>query len=49
MEMMLGECGSFARKLGGSWATSTADKRYMFGGSRGSIEGKTNDAQGTPV
>ena len=41
---------SFNQRLGGQWATSTADKRHMFyGGCPGSIEGKTNDATGTPV
>ena len=41
---------SFTQRLGGQWATSTAIKTFMFDqGCPGSIEGKTNDAQGTPV
>ena len=40
---------SFNQQLGGSWAQSTADKHAMFYDSPGSIEGKTNDAFGTPV
>ena len=39
---------SFNRQLGGSWAQSTADKTSVFHNSPGSIEGKTNDANGTP-
>ena len=39
---------SFDQQLGGAWARSTASKRYMFYNSPGSIEGKTNDANGTP-
>ena len=41
---------SFNQRLGGQWATSTAEKTYMFdNGCPGSIEGKTNDADGTPM
>ena len=40
---------SFNVVLGGAWATSTADKMYMFdGGCPGSIAGMTNDQIGTP-
>ena len=39
---------SFNQRLGGQWATSSADQRFMFYGCPGSIEGKTNDAMGTP-
>ena len=47
---MLNGATSFNQRLGGQWATSTADKRCMFNnGCPGSIEGKTNDADGTPV
>ena len=42
-------CGatSFDRQLGGAWATSTADKTWMFRNSPGSIAGNTKDADGT--
>ena len=40
---------SFNQQLGGSWAQSTANKSWMFFNSPGSIEGKTKDANGTPV
>ena len=40
---------SFNRQLGGSWAQSTANKHWMFQESPGSIEGKTKNADGTPV
>ena len=43
------EATSFDQQLGGSWAQSTANKDVMFYKSPGSIEGKTNDAYGTPV
>ena len=39
---------SFDRQLGGAWATSTADKTYMFENSPGTIAGKTKAANGTP-
>ena len=49
MRFMLSGATSFNQRLGGQWATSTADKYYMFNrGCPGSIEGKTNDARGTP-
>ena len=49
MICMLSGATSFNQRLGGQWATSTADKDYMFHrGCPGSIEGKTNDAYGTP-
>jgi len=38
---------SFDRQLGGAWATSTADKHYMFYNSPGTIAGKTKTANGT--
>ena len=38
---------SFDRQLGGAWATSTADKTYMFRNSPGTIAGKTKLADGT--
>ena len=38
---------SFDRQLGGAWATSTADKTYMFRNSPGTIAGKTKLANGT--
>ena len=49
MRYMLSGATSFNQRLGGQWATSTAYKTYMFLGCPGSIEGKTNDANGTPV
>ena len=49
MARMLSGATSFNQRLGGQWATSTADKGNMFyNGCPGSIEGKTNDWQGTP-
>ena len=49
MTFMLMGATSFNQQLGGQWATSTAGKLYMFSfGCPGSIEGKTNDAEGTP-
>ena len=46
---MLDGATSFNQRLGGQWATSTADKECMFyDGCSGSIEGMTNDADGTP-
>ena len=49
MDYMLEGATSFNQRLGGQWATSTAHKYSMFGdGCPGSIEGKTNDARGTP-
>ena len=38
---------SFDSQLGGAWATSTADKSYMFENSPGTIAGKVKDAYGT--
>ena len=50
MMYMLWSATSFNQRLGGQWATSTAFKTCMFNyGCPGSIEGKTNDARGTPV
>ena len=50
MRVMLWGATSFNQRLGGQWATSTAWKLGMFSsGCPGSIEGKTNDANGTPV
>ena len=40
---------SFNQQLGGAWARSTAEKHWMFRHSPGSIEGKTNTADGTPA
>ena len=40
---------SFDQQLGDAWARSKAYKDNMFDRSPGSIEGKTNDAHGTPV
>ena len=49
MQQMLDGATSFNQRLGGQWATSTAYKYGMFAnGFPGSIEGKTNDAEGTP-
>ena len=39
---------SFDQQLGGAWARSTAVKYCMFYETPGSIEGKTNSADGTP-
>ena len=39
---------SFDHQLGGAWATSTANKTFMFFKSPGTIAGKTKDAEGTP-
>ena len=50
MRWMLNGATSFNQRLGGQWATSTADKWGMFRyGCPGSIEGKTNNEWGTPV
>ena len=49
MSYMFGRATSFDQQLGGAWARSTASKNNMFEGSPGSIAGKTNDANGTPV
>ena len=38
---------SFDRQLGGAWATSTANKDFMFENSPGTIAGKTKLANGT--
>ena len=48
MRAMLHSATSFDRQLGGAWATSTADKYFMFRNSSGSIAGKTNNLGGTP-
>ena len=50
MRSLLSGATSFNQRLGGQWATSTANKGHMFyNGCPGSIEGKTNDAHGTPM
>ena len=49
MTYMFSNATSFDQQLGGAWARSTAQKRWMFHGSPGSIAGKTNDVGGTPV
>ena len=47
---MLRGATSFNQQLGGQWATSRADKDYMFMfGCPGSIKGKTNNLEGTPM
>ena len=47
---MLYGATSFNQQLGGQWATSTANQHFMFcHGCPGSIEGRTNNANGTPV
>ena len=49
MQFMLYGATSFNQRLGGQWGTRTWGKHGMFGrGCPGSIEGKTNDAHGTP-
>ena len=49
MSEMLYGATSFNQRLGGQWASSTAEKYRTFaGGCPGSIEGMTNDAHGTP-
>ena len=47
MGLMFDGATSFDRQLGGAWFTSTADKRWMFGNSPGTIAGKTKLANGT--
>jgi len=47
MGVMFDGATSFDRQLGGAWFTSTADKRWMFGNSPGTIAGKTKLANGT--
>ena len=50
MSYMFRDATSFDQQLGDAWARSTARKMYaMFARSSGSIVGKTNDANGTPV
>ena len=49
MGYMLNGATSFTHQLGGAWSTSTADKYRMFLNCPGSITGKTNNANGTPV
>ena len=48
MESMFEHATSFTHQLGGAWATSTADKMYMFSNSPGTIAGKTKNIWGTP-
>ena len=48
MEFMFNNATAFNQQLGGSWATSTADKWNMFYNSPGTIVGMTKDNQGTP-
>ena len=47
MNCMFIRTSSFDRQLGGAWATSTADKTFMFYNSPGTIAGKTKLANGT--
>ena len=49
MECTFHDATSFNQRLGGVWTQSRADMKCMFLTSPGSIEGKTNDANGTPV
>ena len=48
MNYMFYDATSFDQQLGGAWARSTASKTCMFRRGPGSIEGKTNNADGTP-
>ena len=48
MRSIFNNATSFDRQLGGAWATSTANRDFMFYKSHGSIAGKTNDTDGTP-
>ena len=47
MSMMFRHATSFTHQLGGAWATSTANKGWMFNNSPGTIAGKVKDAHGT--
>ena len=47
MTMMFRHATSFTHQLGGAWATSTANKGWMFNNSPGTIAGKVKDANGT--
>ena len=49
MSWMLMGATSFTHQLGGAWSTSTANKACMFYNCPGSIAGKTNHADGTPL
>ena len=49
MDYMLRDATSFTHQLGGAWSTSTAKKWRIFHNCPGSIAGKANDANGTPV
>ena len=46
MELMFCGATSFTHQLGGTWATSTAEKDRMFRNSPGTIAGKVKDADG---
>ena len=48
MSNMFGNATAFNQQLGGSWATSTADKIMMFYNCPGTIVGMTNNESGTP-
>ena len=47
MSFMFADATSFAHQLGGAWATSAANKGWMFRNSPGTIAGKVKDADGT--
>ena len=49
MDHMFCRAASFDQQLGDAWARSTARRNYMFDLSAGSIVGKTNNANGTPM
>ena len=49
MSIMLYGATSFTHQLAGAWLTCTAHKYRMFRNCAGSIAGKTNNADGTPV
>ena len=49
MIYMFRDATSFDQQLGGAWARSKAWEHMMFERSPGSIVGKTNDADGTPM
>ena len=49
MNGMLDGATSFTHQLGGAWSTSAAEKSWMFRNCPGSIAGKTNNANGTPL
>ena len=49
MVWMFCDATAFNQQLGGSWATSTANKTGMFENSPGTIVGMTNTPGGTPI